>query len=78
MIANLIYNAGKMLYEAMPTETDRKGALISDISTIQIALGKGAVDANQFEHLMSLDIDQLVNVINDQSSLLSHLKNQVV
>lgn len=71
----VIYNPATLRYEVLPSVADRKAALIHDISIIQNHLGKGCVDANQFEALMELSIDELTNIINDQSAALARAKS---
>lgn len=75
---NIHFNAGLpdgQSYEVHAPEYQRKGALIQDINTIQVSLGKGPVDMKQFEYLMQCTLENLTKFVNDQSSLLSEVKS---
>lgn len=67
----LVYSVQQLGYLLGPTESQKKGAIIQDINTIQMKLGKGPVDMNQFESLMQCTLADLERFINDQSSLLN-------
>lgn len=74
---NIHFNAGLpdgQSYEVQPPEWQKKGALIADINTIQVALGKEPVGLKQFEELMLCSLDRLTAFVNDQSSLLALVK----
>lgn len=61
-------------WEMPAPEWQRKGAIIQDINTIQLEMGKSPVDEHQFEMLMKLDIDHLTRIVNDQASTLDRAK----
>ena len=67
----LVYAANRLGYILGPSEAERKGTIIQDINTIQMKLGKGPVDLNQFESLMQCTLADLERFINDQASLLN-------
>ena len=67
----LVYAAQTLGYILGPSVSQRKGAIIQDINTIQLKLGKGPVDLKQFEMLMQQPLAMLERFINDQSSLLA-------
>lgn len=75
MIANLIYDALTMCYMATPTQSQVKGALISDISLIEVHLGKEPIDEVRFNELMELPLTDLQRMADDQSLLLDRIKN---
>ncbi len=66
----LHYNTAADQYSVGPTESEQKGRIISDISAIQIKLGKGPVGPGQFEELMRCSLGKLQEFINDQASIL--------
>ena len=69
----LTYNAGALRYEVPAPHDLRKErlCLIEDMSKIQIALGKGPVDEQQFEQLMKQPMDALRNYVFDQHAVLN-------
>ena len=67
----LTYCAKHLGYILGPSEAQKKGVIIQDINTIQLKLGKGPVELEQFENLMKCSLDALEKFINDQASLLS-------
>ena len=67
----LVYAAQTLGYILGPSVSQRKGAIIQDINTIQLKLGKGPVNLKQFEYLMEQPLNMLEQFINDQASLLS-------
>jgi len=69
---NINFNAQTMQYEVMPSESERKAALISDINTIEKTLGKEPMDEQRFEMLMNCSIEFLTDTVNNQSNLLTH------
>ena len=71
----LHYNPSVGEYQVGPTEAERKGAIIQDINTIQMSLGKGPVDEVQFEALMNCGLGKLQEFINDQAEALRRAKN---
>lgn len=66
-----VYAAQQLGYILGPSVSEKKGRIIQDINTIQLKLGKGCVDAEQFEQLMNCSLTALEKFINDQASLLS-------
>lgn len=70
----LMYNPHLEQLEVGPTESQRKAALISDISLIQNCLNKGLVGVNQFDELYDLPLSQLIVMVNDQAELLRRIK----
>ena len=70
----LHFNPSTAQWSIGPTEAERKGAIIADISTIQVSLGKGPVGLAQFEMLMQLPLGKLQEFVLDQSSLLERIK----
>lgn len=71
----LHYNPSVGNYSVGPTEDQRKVAIIQDINTVQISLGKGPVDEFQFEALMNCSLGKLQEFINDQAEALRRAKN---
>ena len=67
----LTYSVQQLGYILGPSVSQRKGQIIQDINTIQLKLGKGPVDLEQFEKLMRCSLNDLEIFINDQASLLS-------
>ncbi len=67
----LTYSVRHLGYILGPSESQRKGAVIQDINTIQLRLGKGPVGLKQFEELMKCSLRELENFINDQANLLN-------
>ncbi len=67
----LTYCAKHLGYILGPSDAQKKGVIIQDINTIQLKLGKGCVDIEQFEKLMQCELSALEKFINDQASLLS-------
>lgn len=61
-----------------PDETliDKKVALIHDINIIQMALGKPAIEPEQFNDLYDSPLYFLQEYVNDQASLLSRVKER--
>lgn len=74
MNSTLLYAANMLRYVVLPSLNEKKGALIAEINIIQKHLGKNPVDPDQFERLMSADIDELQRVVNDQSSALERAR----
>lgn len=71
----LRYNPSVGEYQVGPTEAEKKGAIIQDINTIQMSLGKEPVGISQFEELMRCSLGKLQEFINDQAELLRRTKN---
>lgn len=69
----LTYNPQILSYSVPPSESERKGAMIADINTIQKELGKEPVDECQFEMLMNKSLKDLEEIINDQAALLTRV-----
>lgn len=74
MNSTLIYAANMLRYVVLPSLSEKKGAIIADISTIQKHIGKGPVDPVQFELLMSASIEELTRIVNDQASTLERAR----
>lgn len=73
----LHYNPAIGNYQVGPSESERKGAIIQDINTIQISLGKEPVGPSQFEELMRCSLGKLQEFINDQAELLRRTKQNI-
>lgn len=70
----LQFNPAALLYEVLPSLNERKGRIIEDINTIQIHLGKGPIDFEQFDMLMECDLEHLTRIVNDQISCIQRAK----
>jgi hypothetical protein len=74
MNSTLLYAANMLRYVVLPSLSEKKAAIIHDINIIQQHLGKGPIDPDQFETLMSADLTDLQRVVNDQASALERAR----